>query len=263
MDDIPEALREQTRPNKSFSPTKKPLRRKPQAFRLRFFLLLVPIALILGMIVSFWFRPNNSTRQTSEKTNTSTTSTTPPDSQSTPENNVSSVLGHLKYTEAPTSQLKSIVSDGSIRMRVTAATKFLQMQAAAKKQGINLYPISGFRSTAQQNELFFKVKEQRGQGVSKRAEVSAPPGYSEHHTGYAVDIGDSNTPTTNLSPSFEKTAAFLWLKANAPLYSFELSFPKDNLQGVSYEPWHWRFVGDIQSLETFYKARNLDKPLSK
>jgi zinc D-Ala-D-Ala carboxypeptidase len=263
MDDIPEALREQTRPKKSFSPTKKPLRRKPKAFRLRFFLLLIPIALILGMIVSFWFRPNVSTRQTAEETNTAKTNATSPDSQSTPEDSVNSVLGHLKYTEAPASELKPIVPDSSIKMRVAAANKFLQMQAAARQQGINLYPISGFRSITQQNELFFKVKEQRGQGVSKRAEVSAPPGYSEHHTGYAVDIGDGNTPATNLSPSFDKTATFRWLKANAPRYSFENSFPKNNLQGVSYEPWHWRFVGDIQSLETFYKARNLDKPLSK
>ncbi len=263
MDDIPEALREQIRPNKSFSPTKKPLRRKLKAFRLRFFLLLILIALILGMIVSFWFRPNNITGRASEATTTGTTSTASPNSQSTPENNVSNVLGHLKYAEAPVSELKPIVADGSIKMRIAAANKFLQMQAAARQQGINLYPISGFRTITQQNEIFFKVKEQRGQGVSKRAKVSAPPDYSEHHTGYAVDIGDSNTPSTNLSTSFEKTAAFLWLKANAPRYSFEISFPKDNFQGVSYEPWHWRFVGDIQSLETFYKARNLDKPLSK
>ena len=42
--------------------------------------------------------------------------------------------------------------------------------------------------------------------------------------------------------------------------SFEISFPKDNVQGVSYEPWHWRFVGDTDSLETFYKANNI-KPV--
>ncbi|HEY9618014.1 MAG TPA: D-alanyl-D-alanine carboxypeptidase family protein, partial [Microcoleaceae cyanobacterium] len=53
----------------------------------------------------------------------------------------------------------------------------------------------------------------------------------------------------------EQTAAFQWLQANAAHYSFELSFPKDNRQGVSYEPWHWRYVGDIQSLKTFYRAR--------
>jgi D-alanyl-D-alanine carboxypeptidase len=59
-----------------------------------------------------------------------------------------------------------------------------------------------------------------------------------------------------LNVSFEETPAFQWLKDHAAFHSFELSFPKDNPQGVSYEPWHWRFVGDRDSLETFYKARN-------
>ncbi|MCY7275262.1 MAG: D-alanyl-D-alanine carboxypeptidase family protein, partial [Phormidesmis sp. CAN_BIN44] len=70
-----------------------------------------------------------------------------------------------------------------------------------------------------------------------------------------IDIGDGNVPATNLSPSFDQTAAFNWLKQNAVRFNFEISFPKNNPQGVSYEPWHWRFVGDRQSLETFYKAR--------
>jgi D-alanyl-D-alanine carboxypeptidase len=109
---------------------------------------------------------------------------------------------------------------------------------------------------ADQNYLFFDVKAQRGQTAQKRAEVSAPPGYSEHHTGYAVDIGDATTPALDLNPNFEKTAAFQWLQANATHFNFELSFPRNNLQGVNYEPWHWRFVGDRPSLETFYKARN-------
>jgi D-alanyl-D-alanine carboxypeptidase len=92
--------------------------------------------------------------------------------------------------------------------------------------------------------------------VAQRAEVSAPSGYSEHHTGYAVDIGDGKAPALNLKIDFENTAAFKWLKANAARFSFEMSFPRNNAQGLSYEPWHWRYVGDRDSLETFYKARN-------
>ena len=83
----------------------------------------------------------------------------------------------------------------------------------------------------------------------------APPGHSEHHTGYALDIGEAGNGATDLSEQFEKTAAFAWLQKNAPYYSFELSFPKDNQQGVSYEPWHWRYVGDQASLELFHRAR--------
>lgn len=116
-------------------------------------------------------------------------------------------------------------------------------------------PISGFRSISDQKYLYFDVKAERNQDAAERAKVSAPPGYSEHHTGYAADIGDGNAPALNLNTDFDKSAAYRWLKANANRYSFELSFPKGNRQGVSYEPWHWRYVGDIQSLKTFYKAR--------
>ena len=171
---------------------------------------------------------------------------------------VDNVLGHLPYEQVSESELSPITSDGRIRLQKTAATKFKQMQAAASEQGIILNPLSGFRSIDAQDYLFFAVKEQRVQDATKRAEVSAPPGYSEHHTGYAIDIGDGKVPATDLSPNFENTAAFLWLEENAARYSFELSFPPDNPQGISYEPWHWRFVGDRKSLETFYKARNLN-----
>ena len=173
-------------------------------------------------------------------------------------NQVENLLGHLPYDEAPESELTSLTADGSIRMRSSAAAKFQQMQAAARAEGVILTAISGFRTTNSQNQLFFGVKEQRVQNAAKRAEVSAPPGYSEHHTGYAVDIGDGKAPSTNVNPEFENTAAFRWLEQNAARYSFELSFPRDNPQGISYEPWHWRFVGDRDSLETFYKVRNIN-----
>ena len=170
---------------------------------------------------------------------------------------VENILGHLPYEEAQPSDLVAVTNDGRVRLRHSAAEKFRQLQADASAQGINLAVISGFRSQDVQNGLFFDIKEQRVQDASKRAEVSAPPGHSEHHTGYAIDLGDGNVPSTHLSEMFENTAAFKWLQQNAAKYSFELSFPRDNPQGISYEPWHWRFVGDRHSLETFYKARNL------
>lgn len=169
------------------------------------------------------------------------------------------LLGHFEYEEAPASELKAITADSRIKLRTAAAKKYQEMLAAAQADGVNLVVISGFRSLEEQQHLFFDIKAQRGEVATKRAEVSAPPGYSEHHTGYAVDLGDANAPATNLSPSFEKTAAFKWLERQAPYYSFELSFPKDNPQGISYEPWHWRFVGDTHSLETFYKAQEFTR----
>jgi zinc D-Ala-D-Ala carboxypeptidase len=174
-----------------------------------------------------------------------------------PEASPNQVLGHFAYAEAPANELAPITADGSITMRQAAAESYRKMEAAAAAEGVQLRPISGFRSVADQNDLFFRVKEQRNQGVSKRAEVSAPPGHSEHHTGYAIDLGDAERADTNLSQSFEDTPAFRWLSENAARYSFEMSFTQGNAQGVSYEPWHWRFVGDRSSLETFYRAQHL------
>lgn len=172
-------------------------------------------------------------------------------------NNENQVLGHFAYPEAIDSELKAISADRRIRLRQAAAAKYKEMVAAAQRDGVSLVAISGFRSLKEQQQLFFGVKAQRNQSAAERAALSAPPGYSEHHTGYAVDIGDGALPATNLTPNFENTRAFQWLEANAARFSFELSFPRDNTQGVSYEPWHWRFVGDTDSLETFYKARNI------
>lgn len=174
---------------------------------------------------------------------------------STPDN----LLGHLPYPEAPAQDLVAVTADGSVKLRKAAAAKYQEMANAAAPSGIYFAPISGFRSVQDQQHVFFDVKAERRQNASKRAEVSAPPGYSEHHTGYAIDLGDGSFPDTNLSQSFENTQAFKWLEANAATFSFEMSFPKNNRQGVSYEPWHWRFVGDRQSLETFYKAHSIKK----
>ena len=189
----------------------------------------------------------------------SLSSTPPPTSSPTPTTTPTlpdNLLGHLPYQEAPESELKSITADGGHRLRKAAAKAYQEMEQDARASGVSLVPISTFRSVKDQETIFFEIKAQRGQVATKRAEVSAPPGYSEHHTGYAIDIGDGGRPSTDLNVSFEETPAFQWLKDHAAFHSFELSFPKDNPQGVSYEPWHWRFVGDRDSLETFYKARN-------
>ncbi len=162
------------------------------------------------------------------------------------------ILGHFPYAEAKLDTLTEVAP--GIKLSKTAATAYQDLEKAARADGISLVPLSGFRSQEDQEYLFFGVKGERGQTASERAKVSAPPGYSEHHTGYALDIGDAAAAGSNLSESFEQTQAFKWLEKNAAYHSFELSFPKGNAQGVNYEPWHWRYVGDQQSLETFHQS---------
>ncbi len=168
-----------------------------------------------------------------------------------------SVLGHFAHQEAPLDQLEGvgIYHGREIQLRRNAAQPYREMSAAALAAGIRLVPISGFRSIADQEFLFFQRAQAQSLRPQQRAEVSAPPGYSEHHTGYAIDIGDGSAPQTDVEVSFEQTPAFGWLVANGARFGFELSFPRDNAQGISYEPWHWRYVGDRHSLETFYQAR--------
>jgi D-alanyl-D-alanine carboxypeptidase len=250
MEDIPEAVRETSQSEATSTAKVKP------SLLVGGFVGLGMLTMLILLTGAFWVRSLSQSQvnasATSETAKAATNNQTTPN-QATED--ADTLLGDFKYAQAPQSELVSITADGYFRLRQAAAQKFLEMQAAARADGVNLVVISAFRTIQAQQNLFFKIKEQRGQVTSKRAEVSAPPGYSEHHTGYAVDIGDGNVPATNLNPNFEKTAAFHWLEKNAPFYSFELSFPPDNPQGINYEPWHWRFVGDQNSLETFYKAK--------
>ncbi|MDZ7961141.1 MAG: D-alanyl-D-alanine carboxypeptidase family protein [Aulosira sp. DedQUE10] len=248
-DDIPAALRD--------TPDAKPkVGLQPMVLLIGGVLAFVLLAVSSGFV--FFIISPKKTANSQPSPTSSQTQTPTSDSSVNPEgNNADTILGHLKYTEAPESELAVVSSNGRIRMRKAAAEKFQAMKQAARSAGVILVPISGFRSVKEQEQLFFAVGAQRNQTPAQRAALSAPPGHSEHHTGYAVDIGDGAVPATNLQANFDNTKAYQWLQANAARFSFEMSFPKDNAQGVSYEPWHWRFVGDSNSLETFYKAKNL------
>ncbi len=163
------------------------------------------------------------------------------------------LLNHRRYKEAPLEELVTLNSDSAIKLQPAAQAAVNAMITQAKADGVKLGIISGFRSLEDQNYLFFEVKAERGETSRTRAEVSAPPGYSEHHTGYVVDFIDESQPQTDIEESFETTAAYRWLEKNAAFYNFEMSFPKEASSPVGYEPWHWRYVGDQKSLELFYR----------
>ena len=165
------------------------------------------------------------------------------------------LLGHFPYAEAVVDQLVPV--EAGIELHRDAAIALDAMRRAAAADGVDLRLLSGYRSQELQKSIFFDVKSERNQTAAERAKVSAPPGYSEHSTGYAVDLGDGADPATNLSASFEQTDAFSWLQDHAASYHFTLSFPAVNSQGVSYEPWHWRFEGSADALRRFEPARRL------
>jgi len=158
------------------------------------------------------------------------------------------ILGHLPYKETPKEKL--VLIEPNIEVHMDMRDSLIKMREEAKNDGIYLVFLSGYRSINLQNDIFYSLKSIRNQEAAERARVSAPPGYSEHSTGFAIDIGDANQRETDFETDFENTDAFGWLIKNAAKFHFKLSFTKDN-KYIDYEPWHWRYEGSIEALKVF------------
>ena len=124
------------------------------------------------------------------------------------------------------------------RLTPAAARAWKSMKAAAREDGIGLAIVSAFRSFDRQVEII-RRKIAEGQSVRQILAFSAPPGYSEHHTGCAVDIGTEGCD--ELEEIFEESPAFAWLRKNASGYGYFMSYPRGNKYGYRYEPWHWMY----------------------
>lgn len=128
-------------------------------------------------------------------------------------------------------------SDGRpVAVIPAAAAAWQAMRAAAAVDGIELRAESGFRSVARQAEII-RNKMVSGQSLPDILRYVAAPGFSEHHTGRAIDI--TSPEHIDLDEEFERTAAFKWLETRALQYGFHLSYPRGNTTGIGYEPWHW------------------------
>ena len=122
------------------------------------------------------------------------------------------------------------------RLTPETAGSWQEMLTAAQVDGIALMIVSGFRDFEYQASLIRK-KINAGQALKEILAVNAAPGFSEHHTGRAVDIASPGTRP--LTEEFEGSEAFAWLERNAADYGFSMSYPRDNPEGFIYEPWHW------------------------
>ena len=124
------------------------------------------------------------------------------------------------------------------RLTREAFTAWTAMKTAATADEVTIFLISAFRDVDYQHDVIAR-KLANGRNISEVLQSNAAPGYSEHHTGRAIDIG---TPGCDaLVEAFEDTAAFQWLKTNGNKYGFFMSYPRDNQYGILYEPWHWCF----------------------
>ena len=124
------------------------------------------------------------------------------------------------------------------RLEREAAAQWQAMRSAASREGVDLAVVSAFRSFDYQRQIIAR-KLAAGQSLEQILRVSTLPGFSEHHSGRAIDIGTPGCPP--LTGEFEQTAAYGWLTQHASEFGFHLSYPRGNPHGVSFEPWHWAF----------------------
>ncbi len=145
--------------------------------------------------------------------------------------------GLCRHPEAEELVLAEVGADGREHYLIPAAACAWQaMQQAAAADGIELFIVSAHRGVERQAAIV-RRKLEAGEALADILQVCAPPGYSEHHSGRAIDIGTPEASSLNVE--FETTPAFAWLMAQAGNYGFRLSYPAGNAQGYVYEPWHW------------------------
>lgn len=147
---------------------------------------------------------------------------------------------HLPLQREPASLVVAHVANNGRNFALTpaAAAAWHAMQAAARADGVPLALVSAFRSVDVQCDII-RRKLAGGMAIGEILQSVAPPGYSEHHTGRAIDIG--TTEEDALEAVFERTPSFTWLRTHAQQFGFVMSYPPDNVEGYVYEPWHWCF----------------------
>jgi zinc D-Ala-D-Ala carboxypeptidase len=134
------------------------------------------------------------------------------------------------------------------QLREVAIGPLVEMVADMQAAGLKPFIISGYRSYYSQGIAYSKWSRLNPESA---AIVSAPPGFSEHQLGTAVDFGSPELPDVVGIPDIEfhtyffKTSEGIWLLENADRYGYTLSYTREafELTGFYYEPWHYRYVG--------------------
>jgi D-alanyl-D-alanine carboxypeptidase len=147
------------------------------------------------------------------------------------------VRGLDRVNEAKPEDLRPVATvPKEILLIAPAAEAWMRLREAAAGDGIKLEAVSGFRSVGYQADLF-RRKRARGMALESILRVNIAPGFSEHHSGRAVDIATPGDAL--LTESFAGTPAFAWLQQHAAACGFTLSYPENNPHGIQFEPWHW------------------------
>lgn len=118
---------------------------------------------------------------------------------------------------------------------------YINMKENMEKENLNIRIVSAYRNYEYQENLYNKYKEKDGEEQADT--YSARPGFSEHQTGLVIDVDNKKLSYEE----FEKTEEYNWMVNNSYKYGFILRYPKGkfHITGFKYEPWHFRYVGDI------------------
>jgi D-alanyl-D-alanine carboxypeptidase len=138
--------------------------------------------------------------------------------------------------------IRLAVSGEAAQLNSTTAAAAEQLFAAAAGDGVVMTLASGYRSYDTQVSTYNSYVSSRGQAEADTA--SARPGFSEHQTGWAFDIGDGGGACA-FQPCFADQPAAVWAKANAHRFGFVVRYPwmQQEITGYYYESWHLRYIG--------------------
>ena len=213
--------------------------------------------------------PNQSSNDNSSKVNNSTSSSNNQTDNSTSSSKSGYIDGQVPPLE-PTYINGIMIVNKKYPLPSTynkgedpvAKAALVSMLEAGKAAGFDYNAFSGFRSYEYQTTLYNRYVNRDGKEAADR--YSARPGYSEHQTGLAFDIGENGRQDLWLTEQFGETPAGQWLMNNAHLYGFILRYPqgKEHITGFMYESWHYRYVGLEHATAIFNKKTTLEEYLN-
>lgn len=176
-------------------------------------------------------------------------------------------VGHETLPEVPTYVQGVLIASKKYPLPSTyapgenkeAREAFERMAAEATLSGYDLVAFSTYRSFDYQNQLYERYVNNDGQEEADR--YSARPGYSEHQTGLAFDIGEKLFEEHFARESFGETEAGKWVAANAHKYGFVMRYPngKEKITGYMYEPWHFRYIGEDLAPKVYEAGTTLEE----
>jgi len=213
--------------------------------------------------------PNQSSNDNSSKVNNSTSSSNNQSDNSTSSSKSGYIDGQVPPLE-PTYINGIMIVNKKYPLPSTynkgedpvAKAALVSMLEAGKAAGFDYNAFSGFRSYEYQTTLYNRYVNRDGKEAADR--YSARPGYSEHQTGLAFDIGENGRQDLWLTEQFGETPAGQWLMNNAHLYGFILRYPqgKEHITGFMYESWHYRYVGVEHATAIFNAKTTLEEYLN-